>query len=151
MVIKNFKYTREGLDLKQKDLTTLFDVSPSTISGWETGKDTMPLKHLIAYANKYNFSLDYLFGLKETNEEYYPLEIDLKLIGKNLRIMRKQNNKTQKDIASIISTSSSAYAHYENARSLISTTFLFNLSLIYKDFSFDKILGRKIKTLTNTL
>lgn len=151
MIIKNFKYTREGLDLKQKDLTTLFGVSCSTISGWETGKDTIPLKHLITYANTYNFSLDYLFGLKETNEEYYPLEIDLKLIGKNLRIIRKQNNKTQKDIARILNTSASGYAHYEIARNLISTSFLYSLSLIYKDFSFDKILGRKVKILTNTL
>ena len=146
MIIKNFRYTREGLDLKQKDLTTLFNVSPSTISGWETGIDTMPLKHLIKYANTYNFSLDYLFGLNETNEEYYPLEIDLKLVGKNLRIIRKQNKKTQQDVAKIINTSSSGYAHYENARNLIPTTFLFNLSLIYKDFSFDKVLGRKSKT-----
>lgn len=149
MIIKNFRYTREGLDLKQKDLTTLFNVSPSTISGWETGKDTMPLKHLIKYANTYNFSLDYLFGLNETNEEYYPLEIDLKLVGKNLRIIRKQNKKTQQDVAKIINTSSSGYAHYENARNLIPTTFLFNLSLIYKDFSFDKVLGRKSKTKTH--
>ena len=148
MIIKNFRYTREGLDLKQKDLTSLFNVSPSTISGWETGKDTMPLKHLIKYSNTYNFSLDYLFGLKEINEEYYPLEVDLKLIGKNLRIIRKQNKKTQQDVAKIINTSSSGYAHYENARNLIPTTFLFNLSLIYKDFSFDKVLGRKLKTKT---
>lgn len=146
MIIKNFRYTRESLDLKQKDLTSLFGVTNSTISGWETGKDTMPLKQLIKYANEYNFSLDYLFGLTETNQDYLPLEIDLKLIGKNLRIIRKQHNKTQQDIASIINTSSSGYAHYENARNLIPTTFLFNLSLIYKDFSFDIILGRKIKT-----
>lgn len=108
----------------------------------------MPLKHLINYANTYNFNLDYLFGLKEINEEYYPLEVDLKLIGKNLRIIRKQNKKTQQDVAKIINTSSSGYAHYENARNLIPTTFLFNLSLIYKDFSFDKVLGRKSKTKT---
>lgn len=146
MIIKNFRYTRETLDLKQKDLTTLFNVTNSTISGWETGKDTMPLKQLIIYANHYNFSLDYLFGLSEVNKEYFPLEIDLNLIGKNLRVIRKQNKKTQQDIANILNTSSSGYAHYENARNLIPTTFLFNLSLIYKDFSFDKILGRKEKT-----
>ena len=146
MIVKNFKYTRESLDLKQKDLISILNVKASTISGWETGKDTIPLKHLIKYANTYNLSLDYLFGISETNEEYYPLIIDLKLIGKNLRIIRKQNNKTQQDIAKIINTSPSGYAHYENGRNLISTTFLFNLSLIYKDFSFDKILGRTIKT-----
>ena len=146
MIVKNFKYTRESLDLKQKDLVSILNVKASTISGWETGKDKIPLKHLIKYANTYNLSLDYLFGISETNKEYYPLTIDLKLIGKNLRIIRKQNNKTQQDIAKIINTSPSGYAHYENGRNLIPTTFLFNLSLIYKDFSFDKILGRTIKT-----
>lgn len=143
MIIKNFKYTRELLDLKQKDLTTTFNVTSSTISGWETGKDTIPLKHLITYANKYNYSLDYLFGLKEKNEEYLPLEIDLKLIGKNLRIIRKTNNLTQEKVAKILNTNASGYAHYENARNLIPTTFLFSLSNIYKDFSIDEVLGRK--------
>lgn len=63
MIVKNLRYTRERLGLKQKDLTTLFNVTYSTISGWDTGKDTIPLKQLIKYANKYSFSLDYLFGL----------------------------------------------------------------------------------------
>ena len=67
MIVKNFKYTRENLGLKQKDLTNLFNVTYSTISGWETGKDTIPLKQLIKYANKYNLSLDYLFGLNKDN------------------------------------------------------------------------------------
>lgn len=143
MIVKRFRYTRETMDLKQKDLTTLFDVTDSTISGWETGKDTIPLKQLIKYANKYNLSLDYLFGLKDYNECYYPLQIDLNLIGKNLRIIRKQNCKTQEQIASILNTTTSGYAHYENARNLIPTTFIYNLSLIYKNFSIDKVLGRK--------
>lgn len=44
MIIENLRYTRENLGLKQKDLTTLFNVTYSTISGWETGKDTIPLR-----------------------------------------------------------------------------------------------------------
>ncbi len=143
MIVKNFRYSREQLDLKQKDLIHLFNVSPSTISGWETGKDTIPLKHLINYANEYNLSLDYLFGLKNKNENYLPLDIDLKIIGKNLRIIRKKNNLTQGDIAKELNTGASGYAHYENARNLIPTTFLYALSKVYKDFSIDEILGRK--------
>lgn len=141
MIIKRLKYSRESLELKQKDLTSLFGVTDSTISGWETGKDTIPLRQLIKYANKYNYSLDYLFGLKEKNEKYLPLEIDLKIIGKNLKSIRKKHQKTQQEIAKVINTT--GYAHYENARYLIPTTFLFNLSLIYDDFSIDQILGRK--------
>ena len=143
MIVKRFRYTRESMDLKQKDLTTLFEVTDSTISGWETGKDTIPLRQLIKYANKYNLSLDYLFGLKDFNEPYLPLDIDLIIIGKNLRIIRKQNCKTQEQVSSILNTTTSGYAHYENARNLIPTTFIYNLSLIYKNFSIDKVLGRK--------
>lgn len=143
MIVKRLRYTRENLDLKQKDLIKLFKVTSSTISGWETGKDTIPLRQLIKYANKFKYSLDYLFGFKDYNEEYLPLTIDLKQIGKNLRIIRKSNSKTQQEIANIMNTSTSGYSHYENGRNLITTTFLYNLSLIYDDFSADKILGRK--------
>lgn len=146
MIVKNFRYSRESLDLKQKDLTDFFNVTSSTISGWEIGKDTIPLKHLIKYANKYNFSLDYLFGLKTKNKIYCPLNIDLKLIGKNLRIIRKKNQLTQEDVAKVLNTSTSGYSHYENARNLIPTTFLFALSKVYKNLSIDELLGRKNKT-----
>ena len=145
MIIKNLRYTREDLGLKQKDLTTLFNVTYSTISGWETGKDTIPLKQLIKYANKYNFSLDYLFGLTSTNKSYLPLEIDLEVISKNLITIRKKNKKTQAQIAKVLNTSSGGYAHYENSRYLIPTNFIYNLALYYKNFSIDKILGRKEK------
>ena len=143
MIVKNLRYSREQLDLKQKDLTELFNVTYSTISGWETGKDTIPLRQLIKYANKYNYSLDYLFGLKNDNEDYEPLEIDLNIIANNLKQIRKENKKTQQYIGDVLNTSSSAYAHYENARYLIPTSFLYNLSYVYKKFSIDKILGRK--------
>lgn len=143
MKVKRLRETRENLDLKQIDLTDLFGVTYSTISGWETGKDTIPLRQLIKYANKYNLSLDYLFGLKDYNENYLPLEIDLDTIANNLKTIRKQNKKTQQNIADVINTSSSAYAHYENSRYLIPTSFIYNLSKVYNNFSIDKILGRK--------
>lgn len=145
MIVKNFKYTRENLGLKQKDLTNLFNVTYSTISGWETGKDTIPLKQLIKYANKYNLSLDYLFGLNKDNKSYLPLEIDLNIISKNLITIRKKNKKTQEQISKVLNTSSGGYAHYENSRYLIPTNFIYNLALYYDNFSIDKILGRKEK------
>ena len=143
MIVKNLRYSRENMGLKQKDLTTLFNVTYSTISGWETGKDTIPLRQLIKYANKYNYSLDYLFGLSKTNKEYLPLEIDLDIIAKNLKDIRKANKKTQEQIARVLNTSSGGYAHYENSRYLIPTNFIYSLALFYKDFSIDKTLGRK--------
>lgn len=145
MMVKRLRETRENLDLKQVDLIDLFGVTYSTISGWETGKDTIPLKQLVKYANKYNFSLDYLLGLTDNNIEYDALVIDLEVLANNLKRLRKQYGKTQQQIADIINTSQSSYAHYENARNLIPLNFLYNLSKIYKDISIDKILGRKKK------
>ena len=112
MRIKNLKESREMLDIKQKDIADLFNVNFSTVSGWETGKDTIPLRRLIDYANHYNFSLDYLFGLTNNNIDYLPLKIDLNLIGKNLRLIRKKHNLTQLQVSKKINTTQAAYAHY---------------------------------------
>ncbi|MCI7632832.1 MAG: helix-turn-helix domain-containing protein [Mollicutes bacterium] len=144
MIIKNFKNSRENIDIKQKDIAEFFNLNFTTISGWETGKDTIPLRRLIEYANHYNFSLDYLFGITNKNDEsYLPLEIDIDLISKNLRILRKRNAMTQEEVAKKINTSQANYAHYENSKNLIPTTFLYSLTLVYKPFSIDKLLGRK--------
>lgn len=144
MIIKNLRESRENIDLKQKDIAEFHNVNFSTVSGWETGKDTIPLKRLIKYANHYNFSLDYLFGLTRYNDSsYLPLKIDLNLIAKNLRIIRKNHKMTQEDVAIKINTTQASYAHYENAVNLIPTAFLYNLTKIYKPFSIDSLLGRK--------
>lgn len=145
MKVKRLRETRENLDLKQIDLTDLFGVTYSTISGWETGKDTIPLKQLIKYANKYNYGLDYLLGLTDKNIEYKDLKINLNTLATNLKKKRKQYGKTQQQIANIINTSQSSYAHYENARYLMPLNFLYNLSKIYNDLSVDEMLGRKKK------
>ena len=145
MIIKRLRESRELLDLKQKEIAEILKVDFTTVSGWETGKDTIPLERLIEYANRFNYSLDYLFGVTKQNTEYDNLKINLELIGKNLRILRKTNNLTQKEVAEKINTNQSAYAHYENAINLIPTTFLYNLTKIYKPFSIDMLLGRKKK------
>lgn len=143
MIIKNLRESREMLDIKQKDIAKLFKVNYSTVSGWETGKDTIPIKRLIAYANHFNYSLDYLFGITSYNTLYKPLKIDLTLISKNLRMIRKQNKLTQEQLAKKMNTTQASYSHYENATNIIPTVFLYNLTKIYKPFSIDELLGRK--------
>ena len=41
MLVRNLRESREELDLKQKDIAAVLNVHFSTVSGWETGKDTM--------------------------------------------------------------------------------------------------------------
>ena len=141
---EKMKEIREEKEMKQREIAEILGVDRSTYAGWETGKDTIPLRRLIEYANHYNFSLDYLFGITNKNDEsYLPLKIDIDLISKNLRILRKRNSMTQEEVAKKINTSQANYAHYENSKNLIPTTFLYSLTLVYKPFSIDKLLGRK--------
>lgn len=143
MVIQNFRESRELLDLKQKDIANFFNIHFSTVSGWETGKDTIPLNRLIEYANKYNYSLDYLFGVIRYNIKYKPIELNKESLAKNLRILRKKNKMTQKEVAEKLNTTQPSYAHYELGTNLITTTFLYNLTMIYKPFSIDALLDRE--------
>lgn len=146
MILKNFKASREDLDLKQKDLADFFDLHYSTISGWETGKDTIPIERLIMYANEYSLSLDYLFGIISTNEKYSPVELDLDELAKALTKLRLDNKYTQENVARKLNTSQAAYSHYETATYVIPTAFIYGLTKIYKPFSIDKLFGReKIK------
>ena len=138
MVVKNFKRSREDLDLKQKDIAKTLKVHFSTVSGWETGKDTIPLKQLIKYANHYKISLDYLLRFTSKNK-YIELDVNLKEVGKKLRILRKRHSFTQEQIAERLNTSQSAYAHYEGGMYLITTYFLYALLKIYGDVSADYI------------
>ena len=124
MIVENLRNSRENLELKQKDVAEFFGIHFSTVSGWETGKDTIPIERLIDYANEYNYSLDYLFGLIAENEEYYPLDLDLELLATNLTNLRLKNKCTQSWIAQKLNTVQSAYSHYENAINIIPTTFL---------------------------
>lgn len=146
MIVENLRNSRENLELKQKEVAEFFGVHFSTVSGWETGKDTIPIQRLIEYANEYNLSLDYLFGLIAKNEEYYEFNLDLVVLAENLTNLRLSKNLTQEDIAKILNTSQSTYCNYENARNTIKTTFLLGLAKYYRqddeDFSIDSLFGR---------
>ena len=145
MIIENFKSSRENLELKQKDIADFFHLHFSTISGWETGKDTIPIERLIEYANEYNLSLDYLFGIITTNKKYYPIQLDIIELAHNLTELRLQNKYTQTEVAKKLNTTQSAYSHYETATNIIPTTFIYGLTKIYDPFSIDALVGRKEK------
>lgn len=144
-VVINLRRSREEMDIKQYEIANYFKVHSSTISGWETDKDPIPLRRLIKYANHYNLSLDYLFGLVPKNVEYYPIELNLEKFSQNLRKLRRRNGMTQKEVAKRLNTSQAAYSHYETSLYLIPTSFLANLTKIYDSFSIDELFGRVLK------
>ena len=143
MIIKNLRYSRESLDIKQKDLATFFGVHHSTYSGWETGKDTIPINRLIQYANTYKFNIDYLYGFSKDKSFIGTYSDDAKIIGENLRSLRKKYGYTQQQIANKLNCGRSTYALYESGKNIILTEFLYALSKIYPNFSVDYILKKQ--------
>ena len=53
---------RKQYRLSQKDVAKAIDVSPSIISGYETGERTPSLENLLALSYLYRCSTDYLLG-----------------------------------------------------------------------------------------
>ncbi len=137
MIVKNLRASRENLELTETKIAELLKVDNSTVSGWETEKDIIPLERLIQYANELEYSLDYLYGLTDENN-FKHIKVDKKMIGENLKNLRRINKMTQTEVVNKIGSGQPAYSHYERGRTLPSTIVLFGLTQIYEPFSIDK-------------
>ncbi len=64
------KDIREDSDISQKVLAAYLHVRPNTYSQYENEKRQIPIAALIALANFYNVSVDYLLGLTDVKTRY---------------------------------------------------------------------------------
>lgn len=145
MIDNNIKDCREDMDMTQKELGYIFGVHESTISGWETGKDTIPLTKLVRFCNLYHHSLDYVIGLTRENKKYNEItKIDKKKIGIKLKNWRKINNLTQEQVAKEFMISQTSYGNYERGCYLINSLTLYSICKKY-GLSMDEFLSRKLK------
>ncbi len=55
---------REDKDMTQKEVAALLGIDQRVYSTYETGKRDIPLNHLIALADFYGVSVDYILGRK---------------------------------------------------------------------------------------
>ena len=60
--------------LSQKEVASILDLSPSIVSGYETGERTPSTENLLALSYLYKCSTDYLLG-KEQQEP--PIQLDI--------------------------------------------------------------------------
>ena len=128
MYENNLKYIREYMEMTQKELGSVFNVAESTYSGWETGRDVIPLKHLYKFSLKYGYSMDYLLKLNSENVKYDKIDsIDRKMVGEKLKMIRKDLNLTQQQIADECMISQTTYSNYELGNNLISTMSLYTI------------------------
>ncbi len=61
---------REDHDLTQKQIGKILNMSQTGYSQYEIGKNDIPTRILIALANYYNTSVDYLLGLTDDDRPY---------------------------------------------------------------------------------
>ena len=127
MLNNNLKYCRQSLEITQLELGKIFGVSKQTVSNWENNNDIIPLKKLVKFCNEYNYDIDYVIGLTNKNKGSQNITIDSKVIGDNLRNLRKSLNFTQCKMAKECMISQTAYSNYELGISLITTMTLYTV------------------------
>lgn len=142
MKFDRLKEIREERNLTQKDIAKTLEVDRSTYAGWETGKDTIPLRRLNKLSDYYKISVDYMTGLSNVTSSYRVIDLDAKVIGQNLKEFRKERNLVQKGIFLFLNTTSSTYSAYETGKVLIKTDFLYSICKNY-NASMDELLGKK--------
>ena len=62
MYLPRLRDLREDKDMKQKEIAGILGIDQRVYSIYETGKRDIPLRHLIALADFYHVSVDYLLG-----------------------------------------------------------------------------------------
>lgn len=140
MKFEKTKEIRETKELKQWQIANELKVDRSTYAGWETGKDTIPLRKLYELSNYYKISIDYITGLSKKNNYIYSGDsIDLNRVAKNLKKLRIDNNLKQRDIFNMLNIASSSYSVYETGQTLIQTSFIYQIAKKYNS-SIDEII-----------
>ena len=64
MFLPRLRDLREDWDLSQKQIAAVLGIDQRVYSTYETGKRDIPLNHLIALADYYHVTVDYLLGRK---------------------------------------------------------------------------------------
>lgn len=72
---------RAGLKISQKEAAGFIGVSASIISNYESGERTPSVENLMALANLYKCSTDYLLGLEKTSS----VTVDVSMLNEEQR------------------------------------------------------------------
>ena len=70
MYFQRLRDLREDRDLYQRDIAKILGISQTVYSRYERGFQTIPVTHLIALADFYGTSTDYILGRTNITEPY---------------------------------------------------------------------------------
>lgn len=68
MFFQRIRDMREDSDLSQREIAEFLGIAQTVYSRYERGFQTIPLEHLIALADYYQVSLDFLTGRTKNKE-----------------------------------------------------------------------------------
>ena len=143
MDYSRIKELRANHKLTQKDISSYLNVSIAAYSQFERMNTLIPIELLNKLANYYHVSLDYL--LKITDDPTTQIEqeeIDPKVVGENLKKLRKEKKLYQETLAGEIGTSHSLISEYESGKKLVSLTYGYAICKRYH-VSLDSLYGKR--------
>ena len=132
---------RQSNGLTQDEMGEILGVKRVAVSQWENTKEIIPLDKLNTYSNYFMVSLDYITGLDDSKKEIKKIKLNRNIIGKKLRLFRKELNLTQEDLANVLNTSHSTISAYESGKTMLLTAFAFQICVKY-GVSLDWICGK---------
>lgn len=141
------KFLRDLKGLTQKEVAEALNVSQSSINSWENGYINVSIKQLMHIAYFYQVPVDYILGLTtKFNKEIYTFkkDLDLKYLGKKVRLIRKTKELTQTAFAKLIHTSASNISYYEVGKMMMSSADLKEICNTF-GYSADWCLGNTLE------
>ena len=145
MIAERLKDIRTENDLTQTQMAKILNTTQTSYNRWENNVELISLKKLTRVCNYFNTSMDYLVGINRNNIGNGKHDLDYKIVGNNIRIFRKENNLSQKDLAILLNTSQSTISAYEAGKTIILTAFALEIVKKY-NISLDWLCGRKEKS-----
>ena len=70
MYFQRLKDLREDKELLQKDIAEILKINQTVYSRYERGFQTIPVVHLLALADFYKVSTDYILGVTNIRKSY---------------------------------------------------------------------------------
>ncbi len=137
----SLKDKREYYGYSRKEIAKLLGITVSVYSDFELNRRLIPIKHLIKISNFYNCSIDKLLGLTDKDKNINNLDLDLKIIGQNLKIIRKINNLNVTDLSKKLNIGQNTLYRYERGERTIQTYVCYDIARIF-NISIDWLLGK---------
>ena len=142
MDYSRIKELRIKNNLPQKDIASYLNISIAAYSQFERMDTLIPIELLNKLANYYHVSLDYLLKITDNPDiQIENKEIDKKIVGENLKKLRKNNKLYQDTLALEIGTSHSLISEYESGKKLVSLTYGYAICKRYQ-VSLDWLYGK---------